>query len=98
MLAKKARLTGHEVREILKSGRLIRTPSISVKYRPGEQTKVGVVVSKKVAKKAVKRNQLRRAIYDVLGRVLPENVQAVFFLHTPLINESEITALCSKLF
>jgi ribonuclease P protein component len=33
--------------------------------------KCGVVVGKKIARKAVTRHQVRRKVYDVLGRLLP---------------------------
>jgi ribonuclease P protein component len=103
MLAKKARLTAVEVREILKSGRSVRTATLSAKYRvsmgvgPMEVGKAAVVISKKVAKTAVLRNRLRRVVKRILCRVLPRGVQVVFFLHKPLVNEKELELLCLKL-
>lgn len=103
MLAKEARLTAAEVREILKSGRSVRATTLSAKYRvfsanqPMYVSKAAVVVSKKVAKTAVMRNSLRRAAYRILRTTLPRGVQVVFFLHKPLVDEKELTLLCLKL-
>lgn len=103
MLAKKARLTAAEVREILKSGRSVRTTTLSAKYRvfpntePLQASKAAVVISKKVAKTAVLRNRLRRAAQLMLRTALPKGVEVVFFLHKPLVDEKELNLLCSKL-
>ncbi len=97
MLAKKARLTASEVREILKSGRCARAGTLSVKYIPSAGSKAAVVVNSKVAKTAVLRNRLRRSAYRTLRTALPRNVRAVFFLHKPLVDNAELTQLCSKL-
>lgn len=103
MLAKKARLTASEVREILKSGRSARAGTLSVKYisstgsLPAQTGKAAVVVSSKVAKTAVLRNRLRRSAYRTLRTALPRNIRAVFFLHKPLVDNAELTHLCSKL-
>ncbi len=97
MLAKIARLTAAEVREILKSGRSVRSGTLSAKYIPATGAKAAVVVSSKVAKTAVLRNKLRRAAYLTLRSTLPHNRHIVFFLHKPLVDEKELTQLCLKL-
>ncbi len=97
MLAKTARLTAAEVREILKNGRSVRSATLSAKYVPVVGAKAAVVVSSKVAKTAVLRNKLRRAAYLTLRSILPHNRHVVFFLHKPLVDEKELTQLCLKL-
>ncbi len=98
MLAKKARLTAAEVREILHSGQSVRVGNLSVKYLTTTAgSKAAVVVSSKVAKTAVTRNRLRRAAYQILRSTLPAGVRAVFFLQKPLVDKTELTLLCSKL-
>ncbi len=97
MLAKKQRLTAVEVREILKSGRSVRSATLSAKYLRGSGARAAVVVSTKVAKSAVERNRLRRAAYRTLREALPKNIRVVFFLHTPALNPEELTQLCLKL-
>jgi len=41
------------------------------------QFRAGVVVSKKVLKKAHDRNRLRRRLYEAIGHVLPKNPPAI---------------------
>ncbi len=103
MLAKKQRLTAAEVREILKSGRSVRLPAqagaatLSAKYVRAQDARAAVVVSTKVAKTAVARNTLRRTAYRTLRAALPKNIHAVFFLHKPILDPTELKELCLKL-
>ena len=97
MLPKRQRLTAAEVREILTSGRSVRSGTLSAKFISSKERKAAVVVSTKVAKSAVVRNKLRRAAYDALRPVLPAGKSAVFFLLKPALDKDELTALCSKL-
>jgi len=97
MLSKRSRLTAAEVRSVIKNGRSLRSPTLSAKYVAGSTSKAAVVVSTKVAKKAVERNRLRRAAYQALATALPPNAHVVFFLHKPLVDPAEFATLCSKL-
>lgn len=97
MLPKKARLTAAEVREILKSGRSVRSGALSAKYKTAPHAKAAVVVSIKVAKSAVERNRLRRSAYLALRASMPKDVHVVFFLHKPELDPRELNSLCLKL-
>lgn len=97
MLPKTNRLSASEVREILKSGRSVRSATLSAKYLPSTRPRAAVVVSIKVAKSAVMRNKLRRAAYDALRPVLPAGKSVVLFLHKPALDKAELISLCSKL-
>lgn len=97
MLAKKQKLTAVQVREILKSGRSVRSGTLSAKFKTAAGAKAAVVVSTKVAKSAVERNRLRRAAYRTLRTSLPKNMHVVFFLHKPTLDPQELHALCLKL-
>ena len=97
MLAKNQRLTAARVREIIKSGRSARSATLSAKFVSGKESKAAVVVSSKVAKTAVARNNLRRAAYQTLRTALPKKTQAVFFLHKPILDPAELQQLCLKL-
>lgn len=58
-------------------GKTVRSDSISIKYLPSpknKKTRVAVVVSKKVEKSAVRRNRIRRRIFEVV-RPLIENIE-----------------------
>jgi ribonuclease P protein component len=57
------------LRGVYRSGQTVRGPLISLRYRlnRGRDTyRAAVVVSKKVHKSAVKRNRVRRRIYEII--------------------------------
>lgn len=69
MLNKKYRFHSRGgVRYVYQKGKTIRTPKMSLTFAENSKgfTRVGVVVSKKVEKSAVKRNRIRRRIYEVI--------------------------------
>lgn len=78
MLAYKNRFHGHSsLRFVYKNGRVSRSRIATVKavrnkYR--RDPRVAVVISKKVIKSAVGRNRIRRRIYEIIRRKLPEFV------------------------
>ena len=84
MLPKRARLTAVEVKEVLARGRGRRGAMLSVKIQEAPPPfRCAVVVSKKVARSAVKRNQLRRAVYRALGSIsLPPAGRAILFVQS----------------
>tara|TARA_B100000745_G_scaffold294021_1_gene236518 strand:- start:1371 stop:1694 length:324 start_codon:yes stop_codon:yes gene_type:complete len=68
MLKKKQRLTKKEFDHVFKNGKRVHSPILQLIYQPGEQFHGAAVVGKKVYKKAVDRNRLRRRLYAVLYR------------------------------
>ena len=69
MLSKKYRFHSRGgVRYVYQHGKTIRTPKMSLTFTKNTRgfTRVAVVVSKKVEKSAVKRNRIRRRIYEAL--------------------------------
>ena len=88
MLPKRERLTAEEVRLVLSEGRSIRGGAFcSLKtYKNKEKSAAAVVVSKKVAKSAVVRNALRRAVYASLPP-LPKNTLVVVFVQKKPIED-----------
>lgn len=89
MLKKKQRLSRSEFTNLLKRGKRLHGDHFSLLYTPAEETKCGLVVSKKIAKKAVERNKLRRKIYAVFG----ENLTVLPHLHCVLLTRPAITTL-----
>jgi ribonuclease P protein component len=83
MLPKQSRLTAGEVREVIAHGRSVRASVLSAKFVPAKQLRASVVVSKKVAKQAVERNRLRRAVYRALEKVKAEGIYVVFVQKIP---------------
>jgi ribonuclease P protein component len=98
MLSKAKRLGNREVREVLKSGKLLRLKNLVVKYSSAPKGKAAVVVSKKVAHSAVERNRIRRGVYRVLSHTLPQQFHIVFLIQKNIPDyESDIQTACSKL-
>ena len=68
MIPFKNRFHGHNsLRFVYKNGQAIRSRLITIKTISNQhrkQTRIAVVVSKKVFKKAVQRNRVRRQIYE----------------------------------
>ena len=83
MLPKQARLTAREVRDTIASGRSLRASVLSAKYLPAQRLRASVVVSKKVARQAVERNRVRRAVYRALRNVEAHGTYVVFVQKVP---------------
>ena len=66
MLSKKQRLSQAEFTKFFKSGKRHRSPTATLIVSPHDSFHGAVVVSKKVSKKAVTRNTLRRRVYAQL--------------------------------
>ncbi len=60
------------VRYVYQKGKTIRTPKMSLVFADNTRgfTRIAVVVSKKIEKSAVKRNKIRRRIYEALRKNL----------------------------
>jgi ribonuclease P protein component len=67
MISRKHRFQGHRSLDyIYKKGRTGKADAISIKFMPSkrEDYRLAVVVSKKVSKSAVKRNRIRRRVFE----------------------------------
>lgn len=73
MLSKPHRLSRAEFNAFFSTGVRFHQATITGIYTPHQIPKVSVVVGKKVSKKAVTRNTLRRQIYGVVEEYLKEN-------------------------
>lgn len=69
MLAKTARLSVKEFDQYFKTGKRFHFTHCTIIYAPCESLHGSVVVSKKVSKKAVTRNTIRRRVYAQLRNV-----------------------------
>jgi ribonuclease P protein component len=59
---------------VYKHGQSVRGPIIALRYGQNErrsQSRIAVVVSKKVHKSAVVRNRIRRRIYEIMRQLQP---------------------------
>lgn len=89
MLSQKYRFHGHgSLRYLFKNGQTVRNHSLLLRYtknarRP--ESRVAVVVGKKVSKSAVKRNRIRRRVFEVIrthwGDIAP-NYDMLFTVFT----------------
>lgn len=66
MLPKKERLSREEFNRFFSMGKRSHSPSFQCIYAPFSSLHASVVVSKKIAGKAVDRNRIRRRIYDIV--------------------------------
>jgi len=75
MFKKNYRLTTSEFSEHFTNGKKFHSDHLTIIYKEGVDTKVAVVVGKKVAKSAVLRNTIKRRIYASLRKYqLEKNV------------------------
>lgn len=110
MLAKKFRFHRQsDVRRVYRDGASARSKRISLKYlkqTSAGDNRVAVVVSKKIDKKAVVRNRIRRRVYEIIRKSWPTTKQGydlVFTVHNNSIAtaphqeiEAEIEKLLKK--
>ena len=75
MLKQKYRFHGHgSLRYVYRQGNAIRSSLITMKYTANphrKNSRFAVVISKKVIKSAVRRNSLRRRIYEIVRTEMP---------------------------
>jgi ribonuclease P protein component len=74
MISQKYRFHGHNsLRYVFANGHMARSKFFSVKWAANERRyhpRLSVVVSKKIFKSAVKRNRIRRRIYEIARPLL----------------------------
>lgn len=76
MLAQRYRFHGHgSLRFLYKNGQAERSRTITLKHIVNprrKDTRVAVVISKKVLKSAVLRNRVRRRVYEIVRQEIPK--------------------------
>ena len=108
MIAFENRFHGHgSLKYVYTHGHTVRSHLMALKYTTHPKRKkprAAVVVSKKVLKHAVGRNRIRRRIYEVIRRELPELhenrdlVFLVFSAEVMTISHEELTEIVRQLF
>lgn len=75
MISRQYRFHGHgSLRYVSKNATAIRSKWFAVKALPNrfrKHTRIAVVVSRKIHKRAVVRNRIRRRVYEILRQELP---------------------------
>lgn len=108
MLAQKFRFHGHgSLRFLYKNGDAIRSHLITLKYIHNPRRKTSrftVVVGKKITKSAVRRNRIRRRIYEIIRLEEPtlksghDMALMVFSGEVYSIDHQALTQLVKQLF
>jgi len=80
MFSKKERLSKGKFDRFFRIGKRYHSDNFTLIYLPFGSIKSAVVVGKKVFKKAVDRNLLRRRVYSVLREVLTKQVGTGVYL------------------
>jgi len=80
MLTKKQRLTTKEFKTLFEAGKKVHTPLYSVVYVPSSTFHASVVVSKKVARRAVDRNAMRRRVYSIVQNYTQNKGTFIFLM------------------
>ena len=86
------------VRYVYQNGKTIRSPKMSLVFMENSRgyTRFAVVVSKKVEKSAVKRNFIRRRVYEALRRnleLIPKKKDYLFVVYSKEIGEMPFSKL-----
>ena len=109
MISRKNRFRGHKSLDYTyRHGKSYRTGSLGMKaaLSRGEDYRLAVVVSKKVSKSAVKRNQIRRRIFEQFRQTRAQHnlpikydiIVTVFSDDIADMPTNQLTILCKKLF
>jgi len=80
MLAKRNRLSKRQFDAFFAKGKRFHFPHCTIIYTPHPEFHGSVVVGKKVTKRAVKRNTIRRRVYAQLYQQLKTNNQVGVFI------------------
>lgn len=104
MIPFKNRFHGHNsLTYTYKNGQTIRSKLFSIKFcaNPRKRfSRVAVVVSKKVAKKAVQRNFLRRRLYSLIRPYIAQfqrNYDLIIIVHSAELGQVNFTELETKI-
>ena len=106
MLSKKFRFHSRGgVRYVYQNGKTIRSPKMSLVFAKNTRgfTRFGVIVSKKVEKSAVRRNFIRRRIYEAIRvnfNLIPKEVDYLFVVYSMEVGKmkfSELEAILGQL-
>jgi len=89
MLKKERRLRGKNNFALMrKKGRVLQSPLFGLVVMEAEESRFGIVVSKKISKIAVERNRIRRRIYEGVAKkwdLIPRKVWGLFLVKKEIL-------------
>lgn len=102
MLSRHSRFHGHKsLNFVYRNGKSTRDPRVTLRYVVNtrqDSCRVAVVVSKKVNKSAVKRNRIRRRIYEVVANEkIKGNYDLVFSVYNDELGNIKFEELRSTI-
>ena len=96
MIPFKNRFHGHNsLNYVYKNGQSVRSDMISIRYIKNsnrENSRIAVVVGKKILKSAVGRNRIRRRVYEYVHTILTkfqDSFDVVFIIHSKELKNIE---------
>jgi ribonuclease P protein component len=97
---KLSRLKRKEFKEVLRKGKGFKEDFLVLKVLKDKQekkVKIGILVSKKVFKKAVQRNKFKRRLREIVRMKLPQIKEGIKLVFIPLSNiDPEFESLKKK--
>lgn len=103
MISRKNRFHGHNsLRTVYSRGKAVRGPSFAIKFVANDRRKdyrLAVVVSKKVNKSAVKRNRIRRQVYEIVRsqKLITGNYDVVLTVFSDQLGQTSTSQLENEL-
>lgn len=80
MLSKNKRIPRKLFQPLLESKKYLNSQNFSLRVVSADETRVAVSVSKKVSKKAVVRNKIRRRVYSAVLEFIPRLSKNLFLI------------------
>ncbi|WGH26144.1 MAG: ribonuclease P protein component [Candidatus Shikimatogenerans bostrichidophilus] len=78
------KLKKNEIKIVLKKGKILKTNNFKIKYIKNKNIKINIIVFKKKIKKSVKRNKIKRIIYNsfIINKyILNNNSYFIIFIY-----------------
>ncbi len=101
MISKRHRFKGHKSLDyVYRNGKTFKTGGMGIKASPtrGEDYRLAVVVSKKVHKSAVRRNRIRRRVYEQFRQIRADHDSPIKYdLIVTIFKEDIATTPAAKL-
>jgi ribonuclease P protein component len=94
---------------IFADSRTFQTPLFGIKYQEAEQTQVGWIISKKISKRAVDRNKIKRRLAEAVGKIINNeeliinNYKIIFLVKKTILGatyleiEAQVKYACEKI-